>query len=75
MDVDFYSIIYREMTSAYLDKIEDITVKSGGFFDTIFNYGNLFIQTAGTEENIDFFEIPKPDEVDTIISDLIPHGY
>lgn len=75
VDVDFYSVIYREMTSAYLTKIEDMTVKSGGFFDTLFNYGNLFVQTAGTEPNIEFIEIPKPDEVKQIISELIPHGH
>lgn len=75
VDIDFYSVIYREMTSAYLEKIEDMTVKSGGFFDTLFNYGNLFVQTAGTEPNIEFIQIPKPDAVKQIISELIPHGH
>jgi membrane protein YdbS with pleckstrin-like domain len=70
IDIDFYGLIYKEITSAKLEKIEDITVKSGGFFASIFNYGNIFIQTAGTQVNIEFFNVPSPNKVRALINSL-----
>src|SRR3989339_1220121 len=32
VDIDFYAVLYKEITNAQLGKIEDITVKSGGYF-------------------------------------------
>ena len=70
VDVDFHSVIYKEITETKLSKIEDVTAKSSGFFASFFDYGNVFIQTAGTEVNIEFIHIPKPSEVTKIINGL-----
>lgn len=71
IDVDFHAVIYKEVTETILPKVEDVTAKSGGFFSAIFNYGNVFVQTAGTEANIEFHNVPKPAEVTKIINDLV----
>lgn len=71
IDIDFMSVIYKEVTEAMLGKVEDITSKSGGYFQSFFDYGNVFIQTAGTEVNIEFINISKPSEVVRVISDLV----
>ena len=59
------------MTIAIAGKIEDVTSKTGGFLSSIFDYGNVFVQTAGTEANIEFVNIPKPSQVAQIINSLI----
>lgn len=71
VDVDFGSILYKEVTTADLKKVEDITAKSGGFLASIFDYGNLFIQTAGTEANVEFINIPHASRVAKLLSDII----
>ncbi len=71
IDVDFHQILYKEFTTSSISKIEDVTVKSGGFIPSLFNYGDLFIQTAGTEANIEFINIPKPTEAAQIINSLM----
>jgi len=71
LDIDFYGLVYKETTIAMLNKVEDITAKVGGFFSSFFDYGNLFIQTAGTEANIEFINIPKPQTVAKIINQLL----
>jgi hypothetical protein len=58
---------------AVINKIEDVTSKSGGFFSSVFDYGNVFVQTAGTEANVEFMNIPKPSEVVKIINSLLPN--
>lgn len=73
IDVDFYSILYKEVTETRILKVEDITSKTGGYFGSLFNYGNVFVQTAGTEVNIEFINVPRPADVVKIINQLHPH--
>jgi hypothetical protein len=70
VDIDFHAIIYKEITEARLDRIQDLTEKAGGFFESYLDYGNLFIQTAGGEQNIEFNNIPHPQTVVKIIHEL-----
>lgn len=63
VDVDFIHILYREVSSTRLNLIQDVTVKTGGVIRAVFNYGDILIQTAGTEVNFDFHAVPRPQEV------------
>ncbi len=76
IDIDFYAVLYKEITNAQLGKIEDTTVKSGGYFQSLFDYGSVFIQTAGSDVNVEFIKIPHPSEAVQIINKLISkkHG-
>lgn len=70
LDVDFSAILYKETTEARLDKIEDVTSRAAGYFEALFNYGDVFVQTAGTEANIEFQKVPRPAEVVNFINEL-----
>lgn len=69
-DVDFTNLIYREISEADLDHIQDVTVRMGGVIRTMFNYGDVFIQTAGEVPRIEFEAIPYPDKVAKILREL-----
>lgn len=71
VDIDFHSVIYKEVTATKLDKIEDTTSKASGYFSSFFNYGDLFVQTAGKEANIEFPNVPDPQRATKIINELI----
>lgn len=70
VDVDFYNLIYKEISDAKIDKIQDVTYKVGGVVPTLFNYGDLLVQTAGTIPNFDFVAVPNPAEVARILQEL-----
>lgn len=70
VDVDFYNLIYREISDAKIDKIQDVTHRVGGVVPTLFNYGDILIQTAGTIPNFDFVAVPNPSEVARILQEL-----
>ncbi|MBI3397612.1 hypothetical protein HY045_04005 [Candidatus Woesebacteria bacterium] len=70
IDVDFVNLIYREMTDADLEKIQDSTVILGGVTRAIFNFGSLLIQTAGEIPEIEFTDIPNPDEASRVLHNL-----
>jgi len=70
VDIDFYNLIYREVTDAEVEKIQDVTHKMGGLFGLIFNYGDVFIQTAGTKPEIEFLKVPRPAQIATVLRQI-----
>lgn len=71
IDVDFFSLVYREISQAKTDSIQDVTYKSGGLFRTIFDYGDVFIQTAAEKLTVEFESVPQPAQVVKILNQLI----
>lgn len=69
IDVDFHSILFKNIDMAPIRNIEDTSSSMGGILSAIFHYGNVFIQTAGATKNIDFINVPKPHQVADFILD------
>lgn len=67
LDIDFYSLMYKEISDAELEAIQDVTVKQGGFLHSVFNYGNVYIQTAAEIPEFEFISIPNPAKVQKIL--------
>lgn len=71
IDVDFFNLIYKQVSDANISKIQDVTYSMGGVTRTFFNYGDVFIQTAAEVSEFHFEAVPNPDKVAKIIQDLI----
>lgn len=69
-DVDFINLIYREITDANLDQIQDVTVRVSGALRTFLNYGDILIQTASERPQIEFEAVPRPDDVASVLREL-----
>lgn len=70
LDIDFYGLLYKEISDAQLEEIQDVTQTQIGAIRTVFNFGNVTIQTAGERQMIEFEDIPHPDKVVKILQDL-----
>lgn len=71
VDIDFVNVLYRKVSTAKIDEIQDVSIHASGTFQTLFNYGSIFIQTAAEVPEFDFVNIPKPDKVGTVINQMI----
>lgn len=71
VDIDFYSLLYKEVSDCKIDQIQDVTYKMGGVTRTMFNYGDVFIQTAAERPQFEFLAVPKPDRVAAVLRDLV----
>ncbi len=60
----------RSISEVDLYKIQDITSSIEGFFPSMFNYGNLLIQTAGAVEKFMITSVPDPETLRQHILDL-----
>lgn len=70
VDIDFLYLLYKHFAVAELSKIQDISYVTGGILGTIFNYGNVYIQTASEIPTISFEKVPQPHKVVEMIRDL-----
>ena len=71
VDVDVHGILLREITETRLELVEDIGYKQIGFIPSLFDYGEVHIQTAGSQQNIEFDKAPNPAKIAEIIGDRI----
>lgn len=71
VDIDFLHLLYKEFSEARLERIQDISFKSGGILAAFFDYGDAYVQTAGEMPNIEFIAVPKPAKVVETISELL----
>lgn len=74
VDIDFLHLLYKEFSEARLDKVQDLSFKSGGIFAAFFDYGDVNVETAGETPNIEFDAVPKPAKVVETISELLEHA-
>lgn len=71
IDIDFYSLTYRNISAAKIDNIEDTTASTAGFLSALFDFGTVTIQTAAEKREFEFEGVPRPTQVTTLINDLI----
>ncbi|GIK84369.1 MAG: hypothetical protein BroJett025_09910 [Patescibacteria group bacterium] len=71
IDVDFISLIYKDISTTKIDNIEDITSINAGFFSSLVDYGTVIIQTAATKQELRFENVPHPSKVTALLNDLI----
>jgi len=71
VDIDFPSILYKDISETKIDQIQDVSIKVGGFIRSLFNFGDVLIQTAGAVPEIHFSAVPNPEQVSKILNELI----
>jgi hypothetical protein len=71
IDLDVANILTRELTEARLATIQDVTLTQVGGIRSIFNYGDIDIQTEALKQNIEFYRVPDPNFIRRVIGDLV----
>lgn len=75
IDVDFVGLFNKNFAEAQFTKIQDVRSEVAGAFQLAFNYGDVFVQTAAEMTNIEFDDIPYPDQVSRLVGELVAeHG-
>ena len=72
--IELKSFFNRLVTTMNLDRIQDIKVSTRGFFATLLSYGDIKVQTAGTEADFVFFHTPRPQDTKSVIYKALKEG-
>ena len=57
----------RTVSKEELDRVQDVTSEIKGLFGTIFNFGDVTIQTAGSQEHFVFENVQAPQTIVDVI--------
>ena len=71
IDIDFESLLYKRVSAAKIDNIEDVTSSTAGFLGSMLDYGNVHIQTAGQVQEINFETVPQPEKITRLVNELL----
>lgn len=71
VDIDFSELVYKNVSATKISLIQDTSYTQIGVIRSIFDYGDVMVQTAGTLDNFDFLAVPKPERVIQIVEELI----
>ncbi|MDB5178497.1 MAG: hypothetical protein JWN01_440 [Patescibacteria group bacterium] len=63
VQVEQQGIFSRRVSQLSYKHVQDATGNKAGIFPTIFNYGDVEVQTAGALEKFIFHKAPRPDDV------------
>ena len=71
IELSFSGIVFKDVSATKIDLIQDVSYSQIGVLRTIFNYGDVMVQTAGTLDNFTFKAVPDPENIINIIQGLI----
>lgn len=70
VDIDQVGLFSHTISELHIENIEDVTSQTNGVFGTLFSYGMVYVQTAGTHERFEFDNVPNPGAVERMILDI-----
>lgn len=70
VDVDQVSLFKRTVSEIQIENVEEVTSKAHGLLATIFNFGNVVVQTSGSQIEFEFENVAHPEHVKKLILDL-----
>jgi hypothetical protein len=71
VDIVFYNFINKKASDAEVTKIQNVSYNSNGFLGAMFNFGDVFIQTAAEVPEFKFRSVPNPEKVAKILDDFM----
>lgn len=70
-DIDIHGVLFKDIAETKISLIQDVKYSQVGFLPSLFNFGDILVQTAGAEPNIEFDRAPHPSRITKIIGDMI----
>jgi len=75
VDVDVNNLLNSITTATDILKVEEVEKRSLGIMGSLFDYGDIHVETAGETPSVEFLKTPKPAQVVKIInSNMRVHG-
>ena len=70
-DIDIHGILFKDIAETRINLIQDVKYTQIGFVRSLFNFGDVFIQTAGSDPNIEFDKAPMPAKIAKLVGDML----
>jgi len=75
VDIDANNLLNTQTAATIINKVEEVNKKSLGLVGSFFDYGDIYVETAGENPNVEFLKVPHPSEIVKIINNnMRAHG-
>lgn len=74
VDIDFHQLIYKDIAETKLGLVQDVSYRQQSVVESLFDFGHVLVQTAGTIDNFEFDSLPHPERVEEIVNSLVGKG-
>lgn len=71
IDKEQSNFFNQKVSEFHVSRIQDVTVHTRGIVQTVFRFGEVFVQTAASETHFQFHQIPEPHQVRAIIMNMV----
>ncbi len=71
VDIDFINLLNKKFAETRVARVEDVTMRTGGFIRSFFDFGDVFVQTAAKEAVFQFLAVPHPEKVVMVINKIM----
>lgn len=71
IDIDYTNILNKFVTATSLEDVTDVSEKTTGYIRSLFQYGDVQLQTSGIKQDVEFTAVPEPSEVVAVINKLM----
>lgn len=70
VDINFHNLLFYDVTEVQVEDIQSISHSVKGIIHSLFNFGNVFVETAAKQQRVEFVNVPRSAEVADRIQDL-----
>jgi hypothetical protein len=71
IDIDFKGLWSKRISEAAITSVEDVTFATHRFWQVLFDYGDILMQTAAERTEFEFLAIPRPEMVHDKLTDIV----
>lgn len=71
IDIDVPNILVKMISEARLASVVDVSFNQVGGIRSIFDYGDIYMQTEGIHQNIEFDRAPNPNMIRKVLGELM----
>lgn len=70
LDIDQTGLLNHKISELNIESLQDVSARTVGLFGNIFDYGTVYIQTAGATERFQFENVPHPAMISKLILEV-----
>jgi len=70
IDSDQHSLFDRKIAELNNDRIQDVSVHTSGIIETVLKFGTVSVQTAASERQFIFHQVPEPNRVKDVVMQI-----
>lgn len=71
IDIDFAGLVFHDIAETQFPFVQDVNYTQTGVLRSLFDFGDVFAQTAGERENFEALEVPNPRRVTQLIASFM----